>query len=238
MDWSDHLTRIRRWVRDPDGDIFEDAFLLRLFNDELQQMFGPLGPVSDVQVVRMPPAFQMSYHFDWEWAYSGHTDGDVYQTGGYYDAEDYVYLQAWEPEHLKGYESTSYTPGDVYAHPWEAWAVAMPHHPPPVPLPVDAESVLFLAHDKERIDPETKSEIMRADDTTWKTRAGSALSYWRDEKNSRWIYIYPLPPIEWQDDEPSVSVPLEAEYSTSVVAGDTLTFGTEELFFGDEPLEF
>jgi hypothetical protein len=236
MLWSDQLTRIRRWVRDPDGAIFTDAFLLRLFNDELQQLYGLLGPVADVQVVRAHPSFQMGYQHDFEWAYSGHADGEVYQVGEYYDPDDYVYLHIWEPEHLKGYPSATTAVGEVYTQPWEAWMVTTPHFPPPIPLPEDFESVLMMTFDRDEITPLSKREVMRSDDTTWKTRTGTVASYWRDEKNSNWIYLYPLPPMTWQDDYDSVTIPQESEDGVAVVS--TLTFGTEELTFGDEGLEF
>ena len=220
MDWSDHLTRIRRWVRDPDGDIFTENFLLRLFNDELQQLYSLLSPVADVQAVRTHPEFQGSYTHDWEWAHTDHDAGDVYHVGGYYDAGEYTYLYIWEPEQLKGFAATTSDAGDVYTQPWEAWAVTTAHFPPPIPLPADFERVLFMAYDRDPIDPESKREIMGADDTTWKTRDGSPLSYWRDAKNNSWIRLYPIPPLTWQDDEEASGDPDEAEYGSTTVDVD------------------
>jgi hypothetical protein len=158
----------------------------------------------------------------------------VYQVGQYYDYADYTYLYVWEPESLKGYTATSYDSGSVYTHPWEAW-MATPHFPPPIPLPEDFNSAVFMAHDRARLYPETKREIISGDDQTWKTRTGTGLSYWRDAKNNNWIRIYPLPTITWYDNEPTIADPDTAEY---VLIGTTVTFGDEDLYFGTSLVKF
>lgn len=215
MNWSDQLTRIRRWIRDPDANVFSEAFLLRLFNDEADQFYALLGVSHDVQVVRVPPEFQGTYIHDWEYTHSGYESGEVFQAGEFYDAGEYTYTYVWEPESIKGYNATSTEKGDVYTHPWEAWAVGTPYMSPPIPLPSNFESMLFAAFDRDPIDPESKREIMRSDDTTWKTWAGTPLSYWRDSKNENWIRLYPKPSISWQDTAEDVGEPDQAEYATS-----------------------
>lgn len=214
MDWSDQLTRIRRWVRDPDSNIFTDAFLLRLFNDELNSLHNQMGVVADVKVIRTHPEFQSAYLFDWEWAHNDNASGEVYQAGDYYDAGDEVYQHIWEPESLKGYNATTSCAGTFYTQPWEAWVADTPYFPPPIPMPSDFGEMVFIAYDKDEITPESKSELLSRDDQTWKTRTGEPLTYWRDEQNSNWIFIYPLPTVEWQDSYDAETDPEEAEYAT------------------------
>jgi hypothetical protein len=235
MDWSSQLTRIRRWVRDPDGDIFTENFLLRLFNDELNQLYSLLGPVVNIQVVRVPPEFQGSYTHDWEWAYTEHDDGEVYQFGYVYDPGEYVHTFVWEAESIKGYSAATLEAGDVYTQPWEAWAVTTPHQPPPIPMPTDFEEMRLLCFDRDTVDPATKQDTMYHDDTAWRTRTGTPIQYWRDEKISNRIYLYPLPAETWQDDELGSADPDTAEYAD---ISETVTFGNETLYFGTTLLTF
>lgn len=221
MDWTEQLTRIRRWVRDPNGDIFTDPFLLRIYNDEHQQIFSMLGTVMDVKVIRTHPEFQGSYTQDWEWKFSGYSYGDVYQVGLLDDASETVYLNVWEAEQLKAYGATSYEQGDVYTQPWEAWAVSAAWFPPPIPMPENFASAVYVSYDRDRVDPESKREIIRNDDMTWKTRAGGDVwSYWRDSKVNNWIRVYPIPTLTWQDTAYASGDPDEAEYGENTVDVD------------------
>jgi hypothetical protein len=234
MNWADQLIRIRRWVRDPAANIFSEPFLRLLYNDEQSQLYTVLAPMLNVQAILTHPEFVGTYTHDWEWMHLDHESGNVYQVGQYYDAADYVYFYVWEPESIKGYNADSVDAGSVYTHPWEAW-MTTPHYPPPIPLPDDFNSAVFLAHDRQKLYPETKSEIISRDDMTWKTRTGPGISYWRDAKNNNWIRIYPLPSITWYDDEISIADPDTAEY---VDVGEAVTFGSEDAYFGTTLVRF
>jgi len=220
MSWTDHLSRLRKWCRDPSGNVFSEPFLRRLWNDEQQVLFGLLGASATVQVVRIHPAFYGSYLQDWEWPYTDHATGEVYAVGRFYDAGELTYLHLWEPEHLKGYNATTYEQGYIYTQPWEAWACADPFFPPPIPLPADFGQSIFLAYDRDRIDPASQRDTMADDEQTWKTRAGDPMTYWRDQKNTNWIRLYPLPTLSWQDSEDVQGDPDEAEYADTAVDVD------------------
>lgn len=231
--WADQLTRIRRWIRDPDANIFNEAFLRRLYNDELNSIYAKLGVVCEVKAVRVHPEFQYGYLYDWEFVYLG--SAEVYKAGDYYDTEDYSYQHIWEPESLKGYDATTYAAGTFYTHPWEAWMADTPYHPPPIPLPSDWSETVFMAFDRAEIQPLSKKDIIGINDHTWKTVTGSTQYYWRDSKFNNWVYIYPLPTMTWQDDEITSGDPDTAEYTTI----DTgITFGPEDLYFGSTLLTF
>jgi hypothetical protein len=221
MDWATQLNRIRRWIRDPIGNIFSEPFLRRLYNDEQQRIYSLLGVVSNIQAIRTHPAFQSGYTHDLEWVYSGHANGEVYQVGQYYDAGDYVYLHVWEAESLKGYGATTQESGDVYTQPWEAWMVTTAWFPPPIPMPDDFDEAVSIIYDRDQVDPETKRELIAGDDTTWKTRGGGPISYWRDAKENNWIRLYPIPTLTWQDSEEVSGDPDEAEYGSTVVDVDS-----------------
>jgi len=101
MSWSDQRTRIRRFLRDPDGNIWGDSFLLRLYNDEQHTIQNTTGFLVDIKSVRIPPMFYSSYMFDSEWAHTDNTDGEVFKFGYYYDPHDIVCTHKWEITHLE-----------------------------------------------------------------------------------------------------------------------------------------
>jgi len=180
-----------------------------------------LGPVYNVKTIRTHPEFIDAYLHEFEWAETGHVSGEVYQVGLFDDATEYVYLYVWEAEQLKAYGATTGEQGEVYTQPWEAWCVSNAWYPPPLPLPEDFSQAVYVAHDRDRIDPLTKRELIRQDDTTWKTReGGQAWSYWRDAKVNNWIRVYPIPTLTWQDTEETQGDPDEAEYGSNTVDVD------------------
>ena len=66
MDWSDQRERIRRFLRDPDGLIWSDALLLRLYNSEQEQLHQTVGLLDQARIVRTPPMFDFAISHDWE----------------------------------------------------------------------------------------------------------------------------------------------------------------------------
>lgn len=210
MDWSEQLTRIRRWVRDPAANIFSDAFLRRLYNDEQNRLFAALGMVQTVAVIRTHPAFQTAYCYDHEWSYTDHDDGEVYQLGDYHDASEVVFLHIWEVELLAERNATTVAAGEQYTQPWEAWMATPAANPPPIPMPTDFHEAGLIAYDKEMITPDTKAEIMEADET-WRTNQGLPSRYWRHDKHTHWIYLWPLPTLTWQDAASATTPPLESD---------------------------
>lgn len=207
-------------MRDPDGEIFSDQFLLRIFNDEQQQLFGTTGPVQNVKSVRTHPEFRRAYTHEFEWQYSDHENGDVYEVGFYSDSYEMTYLYVWEAEQLKAYGATTSEQGDVYTQPWEAWLASSFWFPPPIPMPSDFAGAVFVSYDRVLVEPISKRELINFNDSTWKTLTGEPFKYWRDQKNNNWIRLYPLPTLTWQDSEEASGDPDEAEYGDSVVDVD------------------
>jgi hypothetical protein len=210
VNWSEQLTRIRRWVRDPDANIFTDNFLMRLFNDEQHRVFSELGLVDTVKVVRTHPAFQDAYLHEWEWPYTGHSGGEVYQAFAYLDAEAAAYTAIWEPEHFKGYDAFTLDVGTQYTQPWEAWMADAPAFPPPIPMPADFHEATLIAYDRRRLEPEDLGSIQDLD-PSWRTQRGTPVGYWRHQKNDNWIYLWPLPNLTWADSAEPYTDPLESD---------------------------
>jgi len=219
MAWSDQRTRIRRYLRDPDGNIWSDALLLNLYNDEQAYIASKVSIDANVQAVRIPGKFQSGYMHDLEYTHSGYATRHPYQFGYYDDKNDYVYLHKWEIEHIEALSSASTScEGSTYTHPWEAFVSGVtPSEPPPFPLPVDFYSVLDLYWDRKPLDPTTRQEIQERD-MSWRTHGGYPTHYYRHDELEDWIYLWPRPSIgstNWQDYTDGESDPDEAEYKNN-----------------------
>jgi len=194
MTWSDQRTRIRRYLRDPDANIWSNALLLNLYNDEQAYIASKVPIDEDVQAVRIPGWFQSGYMHDMEYAYSGYATRHPYKFGYYDDKNDYIFLHKWEAEHLESLSSASTScAGSTYTHPWEAFVSGVtPSEPPPFPLPVDFHSITDLYWDRKPLQPTTLKEIQEQD-ASWRTHGGYPTHYYRHDELEDWIYLWPIP---------------------------------------------
>lgn len=204
MIWSDHNTRMRRFLRDPDKNIWTDVELKRLFNIEQIEFQRDAGEIQDVTIVRMPPLFQETYLYDWEWGYTEHEQGYLntcVSDRNYYDQAGIVYTQRWEPDIIANADGPVSDLGTFYIHPWEAWMIASgaPSDSPPVWVANKFMAAMFIAFNKEPLEGVTEKEAMSRD-RTWRQRAGKSYYYWRNESLENFIHIYPLPvTVTWSD---------------------------------------
>ena len=200
MKWFETKKRIRRYLRDPDGNIWSDAMLLRLYNNAQQDIAEKYGTLESVDVIRIPPLFQGAYLFDWEWKYVS-SAGWAYQALTLFDQAGYVFSSRWEPEELTRGASDTSEFGDNYTQPWEAWMTSSgsPALPPIVWFPEGYYSTIGIYWDRKPIDPITKKELMERD-STYRTRSGLPFAYYRQEELENYFCIYPRPEtVDWDD---------------------------------------
>lgn len=203
MNWQDHKTRIRRYLRDPDGNIWADGLLWLLWNDAQREVQHKTGVLEDAAVVRVPPHFQMSYTFDWEWAHTGHARGEVYQAFRYHHQGGWVCSQLWEMQAVWGVAAAEATsPGNAFSFPWEAWYCDTPGDFPPLRFPKNFHQALMAAWDEEPIEYIDRKQLS-SEDPTWLTRAGKPYGYWRPDETDDFFYLYPRPSAPVWDDEES-----------------------------------
>lgn len=98
--FSDNKTKIRRFIRDPNGRIWDDAFLLNLWNDEQRVFSREFGLNETATVLRIPPGYQMSYTHDCEWAHVQHAQGRTYRMGVYNRQTPVVCTATWEVQEI------------------------------------------------------------------------------------------------------------------------------------------
>lgn len=233
MNWSDQRTRIRRFLRDPDGNVWSDSLLLRLYNNEQQDVFERTGMLAAVCAIRVPPRYGMAYMFDWEWAHRD-TTGRAYQCLRLHHQSDVVCCFMWEAEQLSGRAATVTDYGWAFTNPWEAWYASTPGQLVPVWFPDNFHVARMVAWDKEPIEFVPLKRI-QSDDPTWVTRSGVPMAYTRRDATSNEFYLYPRPsaPV-WDDDDGTGNAVLYADDDT--VSGDedvAVQTRTGSLFFGN-----
>jgi len=198
MDWRKQLKRIRRFLRDPAGNIWSDSLILRLFNNSLLNL--PDNILVMVQATPVPSEFQMSFMHDFEWAYSQHDQGYVYQCFYHSEQFDHVCTYRWEMAMLAGHTGEDIIDtGYAYTHPWEAFIV-QPNKPAPVWCGNRLEKIKFLAFDRDPID-HLGLRAVQLDDPTWDTHGGEPVAYRREDTQGDMLYLYPQPTVTgWHED--------------------------------------
>jgi len=188
MDWTQLKKRIRRFLRDPNGNIWDDTILKRLYNDEQAHLLNQTGLLENVEVLRVPPRYQGSYFQDWEWSNADH-DGKNYQALRYQQQSDMVFCFLWESQQLGLSAGSDNDRGEHYSHPFEAW-YCNPGTPVSVWFPEDFRKTKFIAWDKDPLEASTLKDISK-NDPSWQTRAGCPFAYFRKDDFSNEFYLYP-----------------------------------------------
>jgi hypothetical protein len=187
MKFSDQLTRIRRFLRDPDGDIWGDALLRRLFNDEARKLSTVMG-IESIDPVRVPPRYGMSFTHDHEYSYA---DEKGYQALRLHFQTGWVCCYLWEVAHLNAATPSDTEIGYAYTHPWEGYLYSC-NKQPPVWFPKYFEKSNGLFWDKKPLEYRELSDI-QLDDPSWETRSGEPWAYTRRDSLSNDLYLYPRP---------------------------------------------
>jgi hypothetical protein len=192
--FNDELTKIRRYLRDINGDIWSDEDIRTNWNDAQHEISMRSNYKERVHTYKYPPEWIFSYMRDWEWTFA---DGDRYQCLMIWQARDWTVCYPWE----SGYSLTNNdTPDDGhrFTHPWES-AYCDPADVVEIPLHKIFQTMKFLAYDEDELRPMTRKQITN-DDQFYKTVTGTAVNYWRPDEYRNTIVIYPRPSnITWDD---------------------------------------
>lgn len=232
MTWSTKLTRLRRFLRDPDGNIWNDAIILAEFNTAQRNLQRQTNFLENAQPVHVPPFYEFSYIQDWEWPFLDSGSGN-YQALNYHQQADFAFCHLWEPQQIWGQvPATAVDEGTHFTHPFEAWYCSVASSVVPFQLPRGFQKARLVAWDKEPIDALDLKGI-QGDDSSWLTRMGEPEGYWRPDKLEDQFFLYPLPStVVWQDyiSEPQdalvvYSSSFESEYATG---GNTWIFTRED----------
>jgi len=204
MKFSNELEIIRRFLRDPDGDIWSDNDIQTFWDDAQQEIFTKVGFPERVHSYKYPPEWTFSYMRDWERQYA---DGDRYQCLSIWQARNWTVCYPWEAGY---WLDSSDTPddGSRFTHPWEA-AYCTPADYVPVPLHNKFHNMKFCAFDEEPLEPIEKKQLALSD-SHYRTASGTPVSYWRPDGYNNQLVPYPRPTgITW-DDTSLIRSPLDS----------------------------
>jgi hypothetical protein len=192
--FSDELTIMRRYLRDPDGNIWPYDDLLTYWNDAQREIALKAGMNERAESFPYPPEWTWSIAFPWEYAYS---DGDRYQCLLNWDGEDATVCYPWEAS----YWTDTVAPADDgyrFVHPWEGF-LAGPADYIPFPLHFDLHNIKYLAYDEGGLEPMDRKDIS-LNDSHYRTASGDPAGYWMPDSESRQAVLYPRPTsFDWDD---------------------------------------
>jgi hypothetical protein len=200
LNLSDHKKRIRRYLRDPENNIWTDTVLLHQLNDSQRYLHRRVGMLENVAVIKVPPDFDMSYLQEWEYAYLKDQTARNYKTLRYHDQSDTVFCNRWESEALAGIDSSTGDEGTHFTHPFEAWTITDTIGDiVPVWFPNDFNEVSTLFWDSEPVEFELPKNIKR-DDMSWVSHTGKTMFYYPIDETDNCFALYPIPStVSWDD---------------------------------------
>jgi hypothetical protein len=190
--YSDNLKKIRRFLRDPDSKIFEDPFLLNLWNYGQADLHRATDFDMEIAVLRVPPNHQMSVSHDWEWTFAEHEKGHPFKFSIDSHQSPMAISHVWEEQALSLSTGEDSAPGDRYTHPWEAYNITTPADMPPNWFPYDHYKTVFMAYDDSPVEFKPLKQI-QYDNPSWKTYTGEPYCHTVVDEVSKEFYLFPRP---------------------------------------------
>lgn len=208
MNFGEQLKRIRRYLRDPDGNIWSRALLLNLFNDVQRDIQHKTWVLEDVRTVRVPPLYHCAYLFDWEWAYLPENLSQFYKALRERLQGDEVVCYRFEAQVDNNGDAND--EGEHFTQPWEAFISGTPGELVQHKFPSDFHAAIWIAFNRQPIDALNK-KVLQQCDSSYLTRTGTPVGYYRDDLLENSFVLYPFPlAIVWNDVDES---PDCADYS-------------------------
>ena len=187
--FNNSLTKLRRFLRDPDGDIWSSDDLLMFWNDALLEISQKTHILEKVLCLRWPPEYDHVVCHDWEKEF---VEGDILNFGELWQVRNVVVTFPWEAGY---YLDTLDASGENYVivHPWELMHVNA-GHTVYINLHNQTYRIKLMAFDDEIIEARTQSEIAHQD-RWYKTTTGTPRYYWQKDEYTNQIALFPRPSV-------------------------------------------
>lgn len=196
MTWADELTKIRRFLRDPNGNIWSEAFLRHLYNDVQQELQKKTRVREDVIGQRVPQLYHYSYQQDWEYAQLPQTLSQFYQCLAFHD--DAVFCHRWEPQQKTGIAGDVSDYGAHFTQPWEGYHL-LAGEPIKMRFPQNFNSAKFVAYDEEPIRATSRKQV-QSTDPSYVTTQGEPIAFYPADETDNSYVLYPRPAVAFQSD--------------------------------------
>ena len=192
--FQDSVSKLRKFLRDPNGDIWSNEDLLSFWNDALLEIAQKTHILEKVVCLRWPPEYDSVITFDWERNFAA---GDIRNFGELWQTRNVIVTYPWEA----GYYLDSVSDageGYVITHPWELMHVNA-GHTVFFNLHNQTYRIKLMAYDRDVIDPRSQREIAR-EDRWYKTVVGRPRYYWQRDEYTNQVALYPRPtPVDLQE---------------------------------------
>ncbi|MBW2621277.1 MAG: hypothetical protein JRD68_00095 [Deltaproteobacteria bacterium] len=201
MNWFEIKTIIRRYLRDPSSNIWDDPLLLNIFNDEQNNIQQMISILEDVKALPIPAYFGSSYTYDWEYP---HATDKSYQALIYVQQSNAVISQEWEAEQLWGLYDPNDASGTNYRfmHPWEGFVDGLGGATEAVPFwfPENFNFVRHLSYDDRIVLENITKKVLQSTDRAWRTHGGDPWAYWIPDLLENQFVLFPKPStVDWDD---------------------------------------
>lgn len=196
MSLADEIKIIRRYLRDPDGNIFDEELLIDLYNYSQDFLASRIEVHQEVRGLPVPPRFQISYTYLWEWEVI--KDKGTPFRAFLHNANEFVCTGAWEAQEFAQISSDVSSQGAHFTHPWEAWEGFASGQMAIMPFPQNFSEAIGVYYDNEPLYPETLKSI-QSEDSSYQTRTGEPRSYVRVDVLDNQFAIYPRPETRGAD---------------------------------------
>lgn len=201
MNFGEQLVRIRRMLRDPDGNIWSRSFLKTSYNNTQREIQRRTRFLENATVLKYPPLYQASYLFEWEWLYLP-SGTRFFKALRDHQQGDYSYCARFEAQTAWGTDDVVTETGVMFTHPWEAFMGESVGLTVAIKFPENFHTAKFLAWDKWPIEYKTKKSITQSD-SSYVTREGRPLFYYREDDADNSFIPYPKPStVSWDDEVP------------------------------------
>jgi len=197
MTWADELTKIRRYLRDPDGNIWSDGLLMDLWNEVSADLQNRTNLLEDIASISVPPRYQQSYTHDWEVQFiaSGETAYRCFRNQG----NSYSFTSRFEAQIYAGIGSDGSDEGRAFTHPWEAWVKTDVGAEVPFPLPNSFHRMKWISYDKDPLSITTRRRVQDTG-SSWVLSTGTPQVYYHMDEFENQIVLWPRPTTaDWQD---------------------------------------
>jgi hypothetical protein len=194
MNLAEQMIIMRRFLRDPEGDVWSADQLLLYWNSAQIEVAAKLGYMERAMTLRYPSQFVLSYLHEWEYQYTGGSLTPVDKIG--LESGDYVMSFPWEA----AYDATTTDAVDDGARLTQQWEASYsnPSEVLRVHLSDDIESVKYAAFDEDTIE-QTNERTISSGDGYYKTTTGEAEYYYFPDKMHNCVVVYPRPVIALDD---------------------------------------
>ena len=220
MKYAEASRWIRRFLRDPAGNIWSDDLIRATFNQCQDELQAYCGALVEVRAMPVPPRSDWGYLFEWETAYVP-AGGTIIQAlrnqGGFW-----AFCAQFEVQTAFVADSTDdpNDTGTATTQPWEAW-IATPQEPPVWQLPPDFHEMKMAYYDERPIFATTRKDINRGD-PGYKQREGEPQAWYLRDQVTRQIAVYPKPSTSIWADESGTGMVTSVEDDTETSETGTI----------------